>query len=302
MKKFYFTMLMIISCFVMMACGNQDGENKNIKKIGEILGDSSTVEITESGDEITIVKTSSSNKSDIQEAVQKCIDSGFSTINMEIHGKYGTGFCEITSDSSKYWVLYNNLEYIVDEADFYRTSECMHPYLISDEAGKMLYITYHLTDKEYYEQYTVTPDGVFDYTCDSEETFFDQVFPKSYEIAEALFIADSHLIEINFNVKNSYYGAHYRREQSGDIVEQVQDTQEFDESNLEPTGVDPSDIHTYVDCGDVVQYSDITDDGDFGDVDLEEVVSERYVTIYSDGTFYYMFDYMNNKITIAYIE
>lgn len=67
-------------------------------------------------------------------------------------------------------------------------------------------------------------------------------------------------------------------------------------------GADPSDIHTYVDCGEIVQYSPLTGDGDFGDVEIETIVDERYVTIYADGTYYYMFDYMNDMITIAYME
>ena len=75
-----------------------------------------------------------------------------------------------------------------------------------------------------------------------------------------------------------------------------------DTSNGEDSAVNPADIHSYVDCGEIVQYSEITEDGDFGDVDVTEVVSERYVTIYSDGTYYYMFDYMNNMLTIAYIN
>lgn len=66
--------------------------------------------------------------------------------------------------------------------------------------------------------------------------------------------------------------------------------------------IDPADIHTYVKCGEIVQHTPMSGDGDFGDVELETVVEERYVVIYSDGTFYYMMDYMNNMITIAYIN
>lgn len=73
-------------------------------------------------------------------------------------------------------------------------------------------------------------------------------------------------------------------------------------SDGEDSAVVPADIHSYVDCGEIVQYSEITEDGDFGDVDVTEVVSERYVTIYSDGTYYYMFDYMNNVLKSPFLS
>lgn len=64
--------------------------------------------------------------------------------------------------------------------------------------------------------------------------------------------------------------------------------------------VDPSSIYTYVECGDIVSQVECDPaDADFGDVDVQLVVDERYVQIYFDGEYYYMADYMNNVCTVA---
>lgn len=91
-----------------------------------------------------------------------------------------------------------------------------------------------------------------------------------------------------------------KKDYSAYVIKQEEENKE--EVSTEEGTFDPLDIHSYVDCGEIVQYSKLDGDGDFGDVDVTEVLSERYVTIYSDGTYYYMFDYMNNMLTIAYIE
>lgn len=308
MKKSKILLYAILMSAFLTACSNQVNstreQGKQIKeanKIAECIG--SGCEATVDGDSISFVYQYSSSKSKIEEAIQMCEDAGFTVIDMEIHGKNSIGYCHIDEDGEEYTVKYDGLTYNSYREDFFRACESWYPYLISQEASDLLYLEYHLTSKDFYKEYKYTPDGVFTYISETEDDFFKYVCPRSYEIASALFEADESIQQIDFNVKNSYYGAHYVREESGQISEEFYGEEETTkESEPSPTGLDPADIHTYVDCGEIVQYSDLTEDGDFGDVDVEEVYTSRYVVIYSDGTFYYMFDYMSDKITIAYIN
>lgn len=78
--------------------------------------------------------------------------------------------------------------------------------------------------------------------------------------------------------------------------------EEVDEETSEES-VDPTDIHSYVDCGEVVSHVECDpSEADFGDVELETVYEDRYVIIYTDGNYYYMADYHEGACTVANIK
>lgn len=65
--------------------------------------------------------------------------------------------------------------------------------------------------------------------------------------------------------------------------------------------VDPEDIHSYVECGSVVYVGSLSN-SDIGDVELTEVYKDHYVEIYTDGTYYYMMNSMEDQLVIANVE
>ena len=80
-------------------------------------------------------------------------------------------------------------------------------------------------------------------------------------------------------------------------------TEESIENNesIEGLEVAPEDIHSYVECGSVVYVGSLSN-SDIGDVELTEVYKDRYVEIYTDGTYYYMMNSMEDQLVIANVE
>ena len=323
MKKNILIICIMLACTLLSGCGNRNDSNnfrhrfnekskeEMAKEIADIFG--TECYYTVDGDSLSLTYQYSKSESDIKEAISKCKESGFTQVKIEIHGKNAIGFYYYDNGEEDYKIRYKKHLYESYEEDFYRACGSWHPYLISQEAWDILYNKYHLVDMYFFNQYYFSTSGNFMHITAYKKDFYDKVVPRAYEIAKALMEADESIETVSFQVQFSNYdSAYFSREDLeqdsynettvGLTEDEYEEATDSIVEDMEPTGVDPADIHTYVECGEIVQYSDLTEDGDFGDVELETIVDDRYVTIYSDGTYYYMLDYMNDKITIALIE